>query len=62
MIEKIAYTVNQSDLSADCFTIQIQGLSACEKCEFLNTKDCGGKKIRKAMIAGKKKPVGKYIA
>jgi len=59
MIEKVAYTVKFSDLTTECWEIQIKGLEACKKCEFLHTKDCGGKRIRKAMLAGEKKPVGK---
>jgi hypothetical protein len=38
-------SVKQSDLSAECWTVQFQGLSACETCEAKGTADCGGKKI-----------------
>lgn len=42
--------VNQSKLTSDCFYIQINGLAACQKCEYLNKRDCGGKKIRKHLL------------
>lgn len=42
--------IDQSQLTSDCWTIQINGLSACNKCRFLNTPDCGGKKIRKQLL------------
>jgi hypothetical protein len=62
MIKKVAYTVKQSDLASECWIIQIRGLPACKKCEFLDTENCSGKRIRKAMLAGEKKPVEKYRA
>ncbi len=40
--------VNQKDLSAECMMVQIWGIEKCKSCEFVNTKDCGGKKIRKS--------------
>jgi hypothetical protein len=45
--------VDQSQLTSECWLIQIQGLKACQKCEFLNKNGCGGKKIRKHLL-GKK--------
>ena len=41
--------VDQSKLTSECWLIQFQGLCACEKCEFKNTEDCGGKKIRETL-------------
>jgi hypothetical protein len=41
--------VDQSKLTSDCFLIQIEGIKACENCEFKDTKDCGGMKIRKRL-------------
>jgi len=41
--------VNQKDLSAECWIVQIQGLSACEKCELKDTDKCGGINIRKTL-------------
>jgi hypothetical protein len=43
--------INQSKLTSDCWLIQFNGLSACESCEFLNTNECGGKAIRKTLLA-----------
>ncbi len=40
-------TVKQSDMSAECWSVQIWGKEHCKTCEFLNTRNCGGKKIRK---------------
>lgn len=39
-------------LTDDCFLIQIFGISQCNKCEWLNTKDCDGKNIRQKILAG----------
>lgn len=41
--------IDQSTLTSECWSIQLEGLKACERCEFLNTKDCGGKAIRKRL-------------
>jgi hypothetical protein len=53
-------TINQSELTSECWSIQFQGLKACKSCEFLNTKECGGKNIRKTLINDKgiKVPLG----
>jgi hypothetical protein len=40
------YTVKQSELTSECWLIQIQGLKACESCELKDTSHCGGEKIR----------------
>ena len=51
--------VNQADLSSECWNVQIWGLKQCKKCEFKNTRECGGKKIRKTgkNELGKKVPI-----
>jgi hypothetical protein len=49
MKEKI---IRQGDLTADCWSIQIWGVSACKDCELKGTKDCGGKSIIKKVKAG----------
>jgi len=36
--------IKQSDLTSDCFPIQLWGLESCEKCQYKNTSDCGGGK------------------
>ena len=51
-------TIKQSDLTADCWPVQFWGLSACDGCEFLGKRDCGGKSIRKAMLAGERPATG----
>ena len=45
--------VKQADLTSECWLIQFRGLSACRECEFLNTAECGGKKIRKTLVNSK---------
>lgn len=42
--------INQSELTADCWLIQFDGLKACNDCEFLDTEDCGGINIRKSLL------------
>jgi len=42
--------INQKELSSECWLIQFTGLKACEKCEFLNKSDCGGKRIREKLV------------
>jgi len=43
--------IKQSQLTSDCFFIQFNGLDACKNCELLHKKDCGGKNIRKKLLA-----------
>jgi len=43
--------IDQSELTADCWLIQFDGLSACKDCELLNKPDCGGREIRKRLLA-----------
>ena len=45
--------IDQSKLTGDCWIIQFEGISACTHCEYLNTKDCGGKNIRKQLLLKK---------
>ena len=42
--------INQGSLTSECWLIQMNGLSACTSCEFLNKRDCGGKRIRKQLL------------
>ena len=42
--------IDQSKLTAGCWRIQFDGLITCRHCEFLNTKNCGGKFIRKTLV------------
>ncbi len=39
-------------LTDDCFQIQIFGISQCDNCEWLGTKDCNGQHIRRKILAG----------
>lgn len=39
-------TVNQNRLTSECWLVQFNGLSECDKCEVKNTSKCGGKRIR----------------
>ena len=48
-----AVTVNQSELTSECWMIQFQGIEACKRCEFKDTSDCGGKDILKRIAKGK---------
>ena len=34
-------------MTDECWTVQFQGLKACETCPLKDTDDCGGKEIRK---------------
>lgn len=43
--------INQDGLTSECWLIQFDGLNACENCEFVNTDECGGKNIRKKLLA-----------
>jgi len=44
-------TFNQSELTSECWLIQMQGIKACKKCEFFNTEECGGQEILKKLNA-----------
>jgi len=46
-------TIKQTDLTSECWSIQIWGITACQTCEFLDTDECGGKRIRKLINDGK---------
>lgn len=45
--------IDQSDLTAECWDIQIRGIEACQECEFLNTDECGWKSIIKKLTNNK---------
>jgi len=42
MIVTSSKEIDQSKMTSDCFMIQFSGLEACSKCEYKNTKECGG--------------------
>jgi len=51
----------QTDISSECFHVQMQGLKACDGCELRDTEDCGGVEIRMSggwNEKGKKVPLG----
>jgi len=40
-------TIKQSELTSECWGIQMAGPEKCETCEFRDTPECGGQDIRK---------------
>ena len=44
--------IKQSHLTSECWDIQFYGPTACKKCVYKNTKDCGGRGI---ILSGKNK-------
>ena len=40
-------TIKQSELTAECWLVQIWGSDVCKTCDVRNTSECGGKHIRK---------------
>ena len=40
-------TVNQNNLTEECFLVQVWGLDYCKTCRHFKKKDRGGKKIIK---------------
>jgi len=38
--------IHQSNLTSECWMIQVWGLAYCKTCKFRDTDDCGGKRIR----------------
>ena len=40
-------TIKQSELSSECWSIQMWGKEACETCNIKDTSECGGATIRK---------------
>ena len=53
-------TISQSDLTSECWAVQIWGLDICENCPVKDTEECGGPNIRKTgkNAKGHKVPVG----
>lgn len=50
--------ISQARLTSDCWMVQFWGLSACQKCEFLGTDECGGEEIRRKIKGGEFPPDG----
>ena len=42
IVEMERREIDQRSLTGDCWSIQFQGLKACERCAYRNTKKCGG--------------------
>lgn len=42
--------VDFSKLTSDCWIVQLDGLRACDNCEFVDTDECGGKNIREYLL------------
>ena len=38
-------TIDQSDLSSECWNIQFHGPTVCKTCDLKDTNECGGKHI-----------------
>lgn len=52
--------VYQSDLTSDCWPVQVWGLAYCSgfgdyegMCEYLATDECGGHNVRRRILRGK---------
>jgi hypothetical protein len=39
-------TINQAEMTAECWSVQFNGLEYCKTCAYKG-KNCGGKRIRK---------------
>ena len=54
--------VPTAELTSECWTAQLQGLAACEECEFKDG-DCGGREIRRTgkNERGKSVPLGRAL-
>ena len=50
IVETNVKIINQSDLTSECWGIQMWGIEKCDTCEFLNTDECGGQEIRKRIL------------
>ena len=58
------YIVPANKLTSECWMVQIAGLLACKDCEFRDTAECGGKRIRARLLQpslGLYKPIGKEV-
>ena len=46
-------TIKQSELTSECWMIQMFGIEKCVDCDVLNTDECGGQEIRKRILSKK---------
>jgi len=51
--------VHSSNLSSECWMVQVWGLSRCTTCPYDNTQECGGRNIQNTGInaLGKNVPI-----
>ena len=49
--------IHQSNLTSECWSVQIWGPDYCETCQYLNSTDCGGQRIRQSGFNEKQKKV-----
>lgn len=59
----IVRVIPSKNLTLECWSVQMNGLTACKGCEFKDTDQCGGKKIRetKKNAKGISIPLGKRM-
>lgn len=59
----IGRVIPSKDLTPECWSVQMNGLTACKTCEYKDTDQCGGKKIResKKNAKGVRIPLGKRM-
>jgi len=50
--------IRQSQLSKECWDVQIWGLDYCQKCQYKDHPECGGKSIRQTGLNEKGFPAG----
>lgn len=54
---------DQNKLSSECWSVQFQGLEACENCSLRDTNECGGRLIRRFGVnkKGYKIPISEVV-
>jgi hypothetical protein len=51
IVEDTVIEKDQATITADCWTVQFQGLKACEKCEYKGKpRKCGGGQTLKRLL------------
>jgi len=52
--------IKTSELTSECWGVQMWGLEKCNNCEFKDTDECGGQNIRKTgmNVKGFTVPIG----
>jgi len=44
--------IKQADLTSECWSVQVWGLVACERCELQGSRECGGRGVLKRIKRG----------